>query len=255
MKYEEIKTSTEWCEWLAEQKHLMIAGASGSGKSVVLNQIIVFGIFGRRDFRDVPGGAQMILIDPKRVELVAYKDLPHTICHASEPTEMVLAIRKAVEITEQRYIQMAKKEQQLYEGSDVYLLIDEFADLMTTNRKQVQPLIQRLAQIGRAARVHIILCTQCPIAKVIPTEIKCNFDSIVGLHTARKQDSRNIIGCAGLEELPNYGKCWTLTPDSGKIVQWTVYPPHKEKYQEVISYWLKAYPKRKPGLLKRLFAS
>ena len=97
-------------------------------------------------------------------------------------------------------------------GNSIELFIDEFADLMTTNRREVAPLIQRLAQIGRAAKVHIILCTQTPIAKVIPTEIKCNFDSRIGLRTRSRQDSVNILGYKGLENLPEYGEGVYMTP-------------------------------------------
>lgn len=197
-----------WHKELLEQKHLMIAGAAGSGKSVLLNGIIYNALFSFPC--DVPGGKQFILIDPTRVELCIYKKLPHTLRYASEPVEMFQALQYAMALTEERYKAMQRKRLRLYDGSDVYVIIDEFADLMTTQARRVKPLIQRLAQIGRAARVHIILCTQCPIAKVIPTEIKVNFDSIVGLHTANAQQSRNIIGVKGCELLPQYGEAYYI---------------------------------------------
>ena len=109
----------------------------------------------------------------------------------------------AMDITESRYKYMSRKNLRKYPFGDVYVIIDEFADLMTTQKKAVLPVIQRIAQIGRAANVHIILCTQTPIAKVLPTEVKCNFDYRVALRTGNAQDSRNIMDMRGCESLPD----------------------------------------------------
>ena len=151
---------------MLKQHHILIAGQTGSGKSVVINGIMHAALFYS------PYKVNFILIDPKRVELVKYKSLPHTIAYASEDEDMVKALQKAMEITEQRYKVMQDMEVTEYDGSDVYVIIDELADLMTTNAKQVTPLIQRLCQIGRAAKVHVIGATQCPLAEVIPTKSK-----------------------------------------------------------------------------------
>lgn len=218
---------------LAEQKHLMIAGATGSGKSVIVNGI-VYTLLHRMPM-DVSNGAQFILIDPKRVELVDYRCCPHTIRYSSEPEDMINALEYAIALTEKRYKKMQRNHVKLYTGSDVYVIIDEFADLMTVAAKRVTPIIQRLAQIGRAARVHIILCTQCPLAAVIPTKIKANFDSVVGLHTARAQDSRNILGVRGLEDLPQYGECVFMAPGYNEHCNVPMIP--EDKIQAVIDYW------------------
>ena len=193
------------------QPHLLIAGATGSGKSVVengmINQLML-----RLPF-DQKGCAQLILIDPKGNELYKYAKLPHTLRYAYNPTDMMSALQYAMDLTMKRFQVLRKTGEDYYNGSDVYVLIDEFADLMTTQGKTVKPLIQRLCQLGRAARVHVIICTQTPIAKVIPTEIKCNFDARFGLRTRSAQDSRNIIGKSGLELLPKYGMGYYMTPD------------------------------------------
>ena len=196
---------------MLEQPHLLVAGATGSGKSVVINGMISCLMY-RMPGHTEPNRAELILIDPKRVELVAYKNLPHTIRYASEPAQMLSALAYAMEITEQRYTEMQNRREKKYSGGDLYIFIDEFADLMLTHGKTVVPIIQRLAQIGRAARVHIVLATQTPISEVLPTKIKCNFDARVGLRTRSAQDSRNIIGKAGLEELPRYGKGYYMKP-------------------------------------------
>lgn len=214
---------------MLKQPHLLIAGATGSGKSVVINGIMYTALF------DSPARVQFILIDPKRVELVDFKPLPHTLKYASEPGDMVEALRLAMEITENRYKIMQGRHEKKFTGGAVYVVIDELADLMTTNRRQVQPLIQRLAQIGRAANVHIIAATQCPLASVIPTPIKVNFDSRVALRTRSKQDSRNILGVGGCELLPRYGKGYYMTPDGLTLYN---IPMHtQEDLQQLLTYW------------------
>lgn len=229
-------------EKFLEQKHLMIAGATGSGKSVLVNGII-FSALSRFPF-DQPGGVNFVLLDPKRVELVDYKDLPHTALYASEPEDMISALESAMGLVERRYREMQQQRVKLYSGSDVYIIIDEFADLMTTCRRKVAPLIQRIAQIGRAARVHIILCTQCPIAKIIPTEIKCNFDSVIGLHTRSAQDSKNILGYTGCEKLPQYGECYFMAP--GEINHYIDIPMIPEdEIRRVCDHWIAQYEQHK----------
>ena len=211
------------------QPHLLVAGATGSGKSVVINGIIHTALL------ESPAKYQFILIDPKRVELNEYRKLPHVIRYASEPAEMVQALIYAMEITENRYKEMQRKHLRKYEGPAVYVIIDELADLMTTNRKQVQPLIQRLAQIGRAANVHIIAATQCPLSAVIPTPIKVNFDARVALRTRSAQDSRNILGVKCCELLPRYGEGYYMTPDGLTRYYIPMYPDAER--QRIIKYW------------------
>lgn len=214
---------------MLKQPHLLIAGATGSGKSVVINGLIYTALF------DSPAQVQLILIDPKRVELVDYKRLPHTIQYASEPGEMVEALKKGIEITETRYKAMQRERVKKYTGGAVYIIIDELADLMTTDKKHVQPLIQRLAQIGRAANVHIIAATQCPLASIIPTAIKVNFDSRVALRTRCAQDSRNILGVKGCELLPRYGQGYYMTPEGLTLYKIPMQP--QEDINTIIDHW------------------
>ena len=211
------------------QPHLLVAGATGSGKSVVINGIIHTALL------ESPAKYQFILIDPKRVELTEYRKLPHVIRYASEPAEMIQALDYAMQITENRYREMQRKGARKYDGPAVYVIIDELADLMTTNRKQVQPLIQRLAQIGRAASVHIIAATQCPLSAVIPTPIKVNFDARVALRTRSAQDSRNILGIKWCELLPRYGEGFYMTPDGLTRYYIPMYPDAER--QRIIKYW------------------
>jgi S-DNA-T family DNA segregation ATPase FtsK/SpoIIIE len=220
---------------MLKQPHLLIAGATGSGKSVVINGLVYTAMY------DSPAAVQFILIDPKRVELVDYKPLPHTLMYASEPGEMVEALEKAIEITESRYKAMQRQRVKKYPGGALYVIIDELADLMTTARRQVQPLIQRLAQVGRAANVHIIAATQCPLATVIPTPIKVNFDSRVALRTRSAQDSRNILGLTGCELLPRYGQGYYMTPDGLKLYNIPMQP--QEDINALVKYWQRSRPR------------
>lgn len=215
------------------QPHLLIAGATGSGKSVIINGLIYTAL--HRLPLDRPGGAQFILVDPKRVELVQYSRVPHTIRYASEPAQILDALRLAMVITEDRYKRMQARRLRKYPGGDVYVIIDEFADLMTTDARTVKPLIQRLAQIGRAARVHIILATQTPIAAVLPTEIKCNFDARFGLRTRSAQDSRNILDRPGLEMLPRFGQAIYRTPAGDTLYNVPYYSD--AELQRIADYW------------------
>lgn len=222
---------------MLKQPHLLIAGATGSGKSVVINGLIYTALY------DSPAAVQFILIDPKRVELVDYKPLPHTVQYASEPGEMVQALEKAMEITESRYKAMQRDRVKKYSGAALYVIIDELADLMTTDRRHVQPLLQRLAQIGRAANVHIIAATQCPLAAVIPTPIKVNFDARVALRTRSAQDSRNILGVKGCELLPRYGQGYYMTPDGLTLYNIPMQAP--DDIAALVTYWKRQKPRLK----------
>lgn len=222
---------------MLQQPHLLIAGATGSGKSVIVNGIMVTALY------HSPAAVQFILIDPKRVELVDYKPLPHTLQYASEPGDMVEALNQAMTVTERRYKAMQRAREKKYSGGAVYVVIDELADLMTTNRRQVQPLLQRLCQIGRAANVHVIAATQCPLSAVIPTPIKVNFDSRVGLRTRSRQDSRNILGVPGCEVLPRYGQGYYMTPQGLTLYNIPMTP--QEEITRLVRYWKHVRPRLK----------
>ena len=116
---------------------------------------------------------------------------------------MIQALKTAIDIMNRRLHQMEQAHAKTYEGPDIYVIIDELADLMTTQRKAATPLLQELGILARAAKIHLIACTQSPLRTIIPTEIKCNFPARVALKTATAQDSRNIIDQRGAEALPD----------------------------------------------------
>ena len=199
-------------DWL-EAPHLLIAGSSGSGKSVLLN-LLIHDIMG-----EFPGRKQMILIDPKRVELVQFKCLPHTMRYASEREEMLSALDGAVWLMEERYKEMQSQGLRKYQGGDIYVIVDEYADLIVTDKKRVEPLVLRLAQMGRASRIHLILCTQRPTRDIITGSIKVNIDHRFALHVPTAQDSRNIMGVNGAESLPMYGQAYYYSPSGIELYE------------------------------------
>lgn len=214
---------------LLKQTHLLVAGATGSGKSVIINGMIYTALLSS------PMEYEFILIDPKRVELSMYRNVPHCIYYASEPAEMVHALEMAMDITEKRYKAMQAARTRKYNGSKVLVIIDELADLMTTNKRQVKPLLQRLCQIGRAANIMVVAATQCPLREIIDTSIKVNFDSRIALRTSCKQDSRNIIAIPGCETLPRYGLCYYKTAEN--IQKWHVPYYNDNTIMELVTMW------------------
>lgn len=216
---------------ILEQVHTLIAGATKSGKSVLINSLIYTAL------HFAPNEKEFILIDPKRVELVNYKELPHTIRYASEPADIVQALKEAIQIMENRYKWMQRHYLKDYPGSDIYVIVDEFADLMTTQKRETLPMLCRLAQLGRAARLHLILATQRPTRDIINGQITVNIDSRVALRCPTAQDSRNIISEKGAEKLPRYGLGYYLTPETMHPVQVDIPLTPLEDIHRIIKYW------------------
>ena len=184
--------NTELLDEMLESPHLLIAGMTGSGKSVLLNQLISLTT------------GQLYLIDLKKVELIDWYD--ESTWYADNARDSVHLLEYILELIERTYKTMQKRGQKLSTQEDVWVCIDELADLMVTCRKQVEPLLIRIGQIGRAAKVHLIMCTQQPSAKIILTSIKLNCER-VALHCMTAQQSRQIIEMPGAEELPRVGWC------------------------------------------------
>lgn len=220
---------------LAERPHMLIAGATGSGKSVALNGIIHSLLMTQSPF-----GCQFVLIDPKKVELVQYAQLPHTARYASEHPDIVRALAWAVEETDRRFSTMQNSGVREYDGSHLYVIIDELADLMVSIKKETLPLLQRLAQVGRAARVHVIACTQNVLAVTIPTVLKCNFSTVLGLRTCNRQQSRFLIAEGGCEMLPDPkrdGKGYGFVRDGADLQKLLIYKYPEEETEFAISWW------------------
>lgn len=220
---------------LAALPHLLIAGATGSGKSVTVNGII-YSILATRS----PFSARFVLIDPKMVELSRYAFLPHVLRYACSQSDMIEALNDAVIETERRFAVMQRKGVREYNGPDLYVIIDELADLMTSNKKAALPPLQRLAQIGRAAHVHVIACTQNVMAQTIPTVLKCNFNAVLGLRTATRAQSRYLIADYGCEALPDpkrAGRALGYLRDGADLTRCQLHMYSDEDINSLIRWW------------------
>lgn len=220
---------------LSERPHLLIAGATGSGKSVALNGIITSLLMTQSPFR-----CQFVLIDPKKVELIQYANLPHIARYASEHPDIVRSLQWAVEETDRRFSAMQRQGVREYEGPHLYVVIDELADLMVSIKKETLPLLQRLAQVGRAARVHLVACTQNVLAVTIPTVLKCNFSTILGLRTCNAQQSRFLISATGCEMLPDpkrEGKGYGFIRDGADLEKILIYKYPDEVLDDLLQWW------------------
>lgn len=207
---------------LAKMPHLLVAGQTGSGKSVMLNTILTSMLY-----RNSPADLKMILVDPKRVELTPYNDIPHLLSPViHEPEKCISALKWAVAEMERRLNTMAeagkrniveynnlKKE----EGMPyIVIVVDELADLMMMAARDVESLIVRIAQKARATGIHLILATQRPSVDVITGLIKANVPARVAFTTASQVDSRTIIDQIGAEKLLGQGDMLLLTANMPK---------------------------------------
>ncbi|HPV14096.1 MAG TPA: DNA translocase FtsK 4TM domain-containing protein [Candidatus Cloacimonadota bacterium] len=209
---------------LSKMPHLLIAGATGSGKSVCINTIIMSLIL-----RSTPDEVRLLLIDPKRVELAGYNELPHLIGNVvTEPDDALENMFWAVREMERRYelLQEAKvrdlagynekalreKELELEPLPAIVIIVDEFADLIMTSGKEIELPITRLAQMARAVGIHLILATQRPSIKVITGIIKANFPARIAFQVSSRVDSRVILDMIGAERLLGLGDMLFLPP-------------------------------------------
>lgn len=229
------------------QAHMLIAGATGSGKSVVMNSLIATIML------SLSGEKALILIDPKRVEFSRYRWLPHTLAYAQQPDEIEAALRYAVDLMEHRFCQMERHGLQKSVEGDVYILVDEFADLMVTQKRTVLPLLIRIAQLGRAAKVHLFLATQRPTRDIVTGQIKVNLDARLALRVPTPQDSRNIIDVKGAELLPRWGEGYYLTPETMRPRHVKVPMVPAEVIQHRLIHWhAQNRPFKRPGFWGRV---
>jgi S-DNA-T family DNA segregation ATPase FtsK/SpoIIIE len=204
---------------LAKMPHLLVAGATGSGKSVSINTMIVSILY-----KASPADVKMLMIDPKLLELSAYAEIPHLISPViTGPKEASEALKKMVYEMERRYRLLAEKGARNIEGYNrqaapeerlpyIVVFIDELADLMFTAPSDVENAIARLAQMARASGIHLILATQRPSVDVITGLIKANFPARISFRVTSKIDSRTILDAQGAEQLLGMGDMLFMLP-------------------------------------------
>jgi len=195
---------------LASMPHLLIAGTTGSGKSVCINTIILSLLY-----RHTPDKCKFILIDPKMLELSTYEGIPHLLCPViTEAKKAASVLGWVVKEMENRYRLMTKEGVRNINGYNtkhslpmpyIVVVVDEMSDLMLVAGKEIENYIQKLSQMARAAGIHIIMATQRPSVDVITGTIKANFPTRISFQVTSKIDSRTILGEQGAEQLLGKG--------------------------------------------------
>lgn len=220
---------------LARMPHLLVAGTTGSGKSIFVNTIICSILF-----KSTPAEVRFLMVDPKRIELSLYEGIPHLLHPVVvDPKKAAIALRWAVEEMERRYKRIAEKgtrnivqyNKKLEEDADegiergeghekmpyIVIIIDELADLMMVAARDVESYIARLAQMARAAGMHLLVATQRPSVDIITGLIKANFPSRISFQVSSKVDSRTIIDTMGAEKLLGMGDMLFMPPGTSRV--------------------------------------
>lgn len=231
---------------LAEMPHMLIAGATGSGKTVCMNSVLAGLLMSR-----TPEQMRLMLIDPKIVEFTQYNSLPHLVVPViTDAKKVAIGLRWAITEMEKRYRIFAKagvrniktfnsrpivKQAELFEGEPgmeeeqderppdrlpyIVIVVDELADLMLVAQAEIENAIARLAQLSRAVGIHMILATQRPSVNVITGTIKANFPARISFQVAQKVDSRTILDANGADKLLGKGDMLFLPPGSSKLTR------------------------------------
>ena len=195
---------------LSKTPHLLVAGTTGSGKSVFINTLLTSILY-----KFSPEDLRLILIDPKMLELSVYNDIAHLLTPVvTEPKKAIIALKWVCKEMERRYSLMNEESTRSLEGYNqksieklpyIVVFIDEMADLMMTAGKEVEHYVQRLAQMARACGIHLVMATQRPSVDIITGSIKANFPSRISFQVASKYDSRTVLGEIGAEQLLGNG--------------------------------------------------
>jgi S-DNA-T family DNA segregation ATPase FtsK/SpoIIIE len=240
---------------LASMPHVLIAGSTGSGKSVAINAMIMSLLY-----RTTPSQVRLILVDPKRVELGMYEGIPHLFTPIiTEPKLAANALRNAVREMERRLKLLASRSvrnidqyNKLFEGSMaslfddgeeeeplpyIVIIIDELADLMMLDRANVEESITRLAQMARAVGIHLILATQRPSVDVITGLIKANVPTRISFRLATKVDSRTILDTNGAEALLGRGDMLFLPPGTSRLMRLHAPYVSEKETAAVVGFW------------------
>jgi len=221
--------------------HLLVAGATGSGKSIFINTLILSLIY-----RNSPALVQMIMVDPKRVELSLFNGIPHLRTPVIvEPDKTIAALKWAVKEMDRRYRLLSEsgaRNLMSFNANNpdealpmIVIIIDELADLMSTHARDVEGIIVRLSQMARAIGIHLVLATQRPSVNVITGLIKANIPTRIAFNVASQVDSRTIIDMAGAEKLLGSGDMLYLPGDQSKPVRLQAAYVSEEEVRQVVN--------------------
>lgn len=221
---------------IAKAPHLLIAGATGSGKSVCLNTLINSLLF-----RATPNKMRLLMVDTKKIELSAYDNLPHL--YAPIATDGATAVKIIAELN---HTMRRRQEVMRQHGVTdiaalnyprIFLVIDELADLILMKKEEVEPLLINIAQLGRAAGIHLILATQRPTVDVVTGLLKANIPCRLALQTASMRDSMTILDHKGAERLTGRGDALLKTPNKVEETRLQVAFIDREDIDAVAGWW------------------
>ncbi|MGQ9493681.1 MAG: DNA translocase FtsK 4TM domain-containing protein [Anaerolineae bacterium] len=231
---------------LAQMPHLLIAGATGSGKSVCINSITACLLF-----NNTPDDLQLLMVDPKMVELTTFNGIPHLVAPViTEVEEVVRALRWVTKQMDERYrllSEMGVRNIDAYnqlmasrgEATLPYMviLIDELADLMVSAPEEIERSVCRIAQLARATGIHLVIATQRPSVDVITGLIKANFPARISFAVTSQVDSRVILDTAGAEKLLGRGDMLYMAPDSSKLIRLQGCFVSDEELERLVNFW------------------
>ena len=231
---------------LSKLPHLLVAGATGSGKSVCINSIIA-GFLMKKN----PDELRLIMIDPKRVELTPYTGIPHLLTPPIvEPSEAIIALKLMVEEMQFRFKQLEEdnskniatyneksKKNDRIKMPYIVVIVDELADLMLTASSEVEKLLVRLAQLGRATGIHLVVATQRPSVDVVTGLIKANFPSRISFSVTSQIDSRTIIDSPGAEKLLGKGDMLFVPIDNPSPKRAQGIFISDEEIESIVKHW------------------
>ena len=237
---------------MTKMPHLLVAGSTGSGKSICINSIIISLLL-----KHTPSELKFIMVDPKMVELIVYNNIPHLLTPVvTELERVVSSLKWAVREMERRYkvfakggfrnldsyMQAARKRPDLEPLPYIVVIIDELADLMMLAPDEVETLICRLAQMARATGIHLIIATQRPSVDVVTGLIKANFPSRIAFAVTSQIDSRVILDTPGAEQLLGRGDMLYLAADAAKPVRIQGTFVSDAEVEQVVRFWRSQAP-------------
>ncbi|MCM8797722.1 MAG: DNA translocase FtsK [Candidatus Omnitrophica bacterium] len=208
---------------LDEMPHLLIAGTTGSGKTVCVNSLILSLLF-----KNSPDELKFLMVDPKRVELMPFNDIPHLLCPVvTDAKKVSAALNWVLNEMDERYRLLAKAGTRNIESYNekneklpyIIVIIDEFADLMVVAGEQIENAVTRLAQMARAVGIHLVLATQRPSVDVITGVIKANLPARISFKVASKVDSRTVLDANGAEKLLGKGDMLFMRPGESELIR------------------------------------
>ena len=218
-------------EAVLTSEHTLIAGTTGCGKSTLMNAIVSDLLKSR-----APSEAQLVLIDPKRLELNQFRGLPHTIAYADTVDRAVDLFAWAVKEMNRRYEVAQRTGAKEYGGSHIYIIIDELHPIvMSKLRGEAWQCLSLLLTQGRASRIHIIAATQCPNRACLPNTVVPLFTTRIGMRCLSAIESRQVVGIKGCEDLPKVGQ--VIVQYEGYIHRVIVPMTDYAELGDLVDYW------------------